>query len=112
MGIFNRFYLISFITVTAFCVLSRADPYVYYPLSPSALYQNYMRVSLASGQKKFYNDVSGYGAAGSYNGAYGIAFDQSETFAFVTAVSSKKLRKLRLSDEYVGSDITCKYTYY
>ena len=85
-----------------------ADPYIYYPLSPNALYQNYMRVSLASGQFKFFNDLPGIGSYGSYNGAFGITFDNTATVAFVTAVESKRLRKLNLASEYVGADITRK----
>jgi hypothetical protein len=68
-----------------------------------------MNISLASGQKNFFNDLSGIGKAGAYNGAYGIGFDNSNQYAFVAAVESKKLRKLRLSDNFVGDDITRKF---
>ena len=67
-----------------------------------------MRVSLASGQFKYFNDLPGIGSYGSYNGAFGITFDNTATVAFVTAVESKRLRKLNLASEYVGSDITRK----
>jgi len=70
-----------------------ADPFIYYPLSPNALYQAYMRVSLASGQYQYFNDLPGLGSYGSYNGAFGISFDKTATVALVTAVESKKLRK-------------------
>ncbi len=86
--------------------------YVYYPQSPHALYQSYMHVNLSSGNKKFYSDTPGYGSEGAYNGAYGITLDLSERFAFVTAVESKRIRKLQLSNNYVGSDITRKYRMY
>jgi len=83
--------------------------YVRYSLSANALYQPDMNISLASGQKSFFNDLSGIGKAGAYNGAYGIGFDNSNQYAFVAAVESKKLRKLRLSDHFVGDDITRKF---
>jgi hypothetical protein len=92
--------------VSIFQFLHVHAQYIFNPLSPNALYQPYMNISLASGQKAFYNDLAGVGKAGSYNGAYGIGFDVFNQYAFITAVESKKLRKLRLADNYVGDDIT------
>lgn len=76
------------------------------PLSPNALYQPHVNISLASGTVGYYDDLAGTGAGASYNGAYGISFDVSGTVAFVASVDSKKLRKLALASRYVGDDIT------
>ena len=104
---------LALILVYLLAVTSRviAETYVYYPFAPNALYQKYMQVSLAAGQYRFYNDLAGIGSYSSFNGVYGIGFDNTETYALITSVESKKFRKLRLSDEFAGPDITRKSHY-
>ena len=83
--------------------------YIYYPLSPNALYQEGMNVSFVSGRVSLYNDVAGNGADGSYNGALGIVFDRTERFAFITSVNGRKLRKLNIRTTQVGADISSTF---
>jgi hypothetical protein len=83
--------------------------YIYYPLAPNALYQEAMNVSFVSGRVLFFNEVAGYGADGSYNGALGIVFDRTEKYAFVTSADGKKLRKLNIRTTQVGEDISSKF---
>jgi hypothetical protein len=82
--------------------------YTYYPYAPNALYQHWLNVSFASGKLGFFSEKAGVGSGGSYNGVLGITFDKTEKYAFLTSADGKKLRKLRLNDEYVGLDITRK----
>ena len=85
------------------------EGYIYYPLSPNALYQEGMNVSFVSGRVLFFNEVAGYGADGAYNGALGIVFDRTEKYAFVTSADGKKLRKLNIRTTQVGEDISSKF---
>ena len=83
--------------------------YIYYPYAPNALYQQGMNVSFVSGLFQNYQEQAGFGSSGVYNGAFGVTFDRTEQYLFVTSADGKKIRKLNYRTTYVGSDITRKY---
>ena len=83
--------------------------YIYYPYAPNALYQQGMNVSFVSGLFQNYQEQAGFGSSGVYNGAFGVTFDRTEQYLFVTSADGKKIRKLNYRTSYVGSDITRKY---
>ena len=69
-------------------------------------------MSFVSGRVLFFNEVAGYGADGSYNGALGIVFDRTEKYAFVTSADGKKLRKLNIRTTQVGEDISRTFFFF
>ena len=102
--------MLAIVFVIALTLVSRlVEGYIYYPLSPNALYQEGMNVSFVSGRFLFFNEVAGYGADGAYNGVLGIVFDRTEKYAFLTSADGKKLRKLNVRTTQVGPDISSKF---
>ena len=83
--------------------------YVYYPFSPNALFQAGMNVSFMSGKYTFYNELPGFGDSGVYNGAFGVTFERTEQFVFVSSADGKNLRKLNYRTTFVGEEITSTY---
>ena len=65
-------------------------------------------MSFVCGRVQYFADLPGTGSAASFNGAFGIAFDRTESYAFISSSEGKKIRKLSLASRSVGTDISCK----
>jgi len=89
-----------------FISIERVNGYDNYPLAPNALFEPRINVTTYSGQAGLFEDVAGIRFDAHYNGAFGIAFDKLEQYAFISSNDGKRIRKLSLFTSQAGLDVT------
>jgi hypothetical protein len=72
----------------------------------NARFEPRINVTTYSGQVGLFEDVAGIRFDAHYNGAFGIAFDKSEQYAFISSNNGKRIRKLSLFTSQAGLDVT------
>jgi hypothetical protein len=77
--------------------------------TPNARFEPLINVTTFSGQVGLFEDVAGIHYKAHYNGAFGITFDKSEQYAFISSNDGKRIRKLSLFTSQAGLDLTGSY---